>query len=196
MIRVVEDMDLIEKSFTREEKYVDKDKALRSIVQFEKDCEKIEITTSTGLLDDDEMSVMASNHITLILTRLTSNKNSNGGTLTVSIVSRIIGTYNGVMKNRDITNEKICNPVTKGCFATSWKFNDDIIHSIYDVTIDEDGTCKIPEEIVRLINDPEQLFLTDDSFINLINETYDTCDIGINKIDRMVNYHFTIHRKE
>lgn len=196
MIRVVEDTDLIEESSTREEKYVDNDKALRNIIQFEKDCDMIEITTSTGLLDDNEMFVIASNHITLNLIRLTSNKNNNGGTLTVSIVSRIIGRYNDVMKNRDITNEKLCNPVTKGCFATSWKFNDDIIHSIYDVTIDEDGTCKIPEEIVRLINDPEQLFLTDDSFINLINETYDTCDIGINKIDRMVNYHFTIRRKE
>ena len=185
-IRVVENVDLIVESSTKKEDYVDKDKALRNIVKFEKGCDKIEITTTTGLLDDNKMSIIASNHITLNLTRLTGNNNSNGRTLTVSMVSRIIGEYNNVMKNRDITNEKLCNPVTKGCFATSWKFNDDIIYSIYDVTIDEDGTCKIPEEIVRLINDPEQLFLTDDSFINLINETF--VDTTSEEYKRHLNY--------
>lgn len=172
-IRVVEDTDLIVESSTREEKYVDKDKALRNIVQFEKDCDKIEMYTTSALLGNGgEVSVVVSNHIILILTRLTSSRDTNSGSLSVSISSCIVGTYNGVVKNHSLTHDKICNPATEGCFATSWKFNDDIIYSIYDVKLEEDGTCKIPEEVVRLIIDPEQLFLTDESFINLVNETF------------------------
>lgn len=289
-IRVVENTDLIVESSTKEEEYVNKDKALRKIVQFEKDCEQIEVYTTSALVgNDNEVSVVVSNRITLNLTRLTSNKDADSRSLSVSIVSCVVGTYNGIVKNRNIIHEKICNPATEGCFVTSWKFNDDIIYSMYNVKMEQDGTCKIPEELVKLMSDPDQLFLTDESLIDLINETfvedkseeynrhldyfaernkidkgllhhmvedfenlkntvlengrilnfnpghqlvvttwyddkpqqivityqlsrdlfklvdyykdsiaetYDTCDIGINKIDRMVNYHFTIHKKE
>lgn len=289
-IRVVENTDLIVESSTKEEEYVNKDKALRKIVKFEKDCEQIEVYTTSALVgNDNEVSVVVSNRITLNLTRLTSNKDANSRSLSVSIVSCVVGTYNGIVKNRNIIHEKICNPATEGCFVTSWKFNDDIIYSMYNVKMEEDGTCKIPEELVKLMSDPDQLFLTDESIINLINETfvedrseeykrylkyfaernhidegllhymvkdfenikndilesghsltvnpcqqlkmiiwyegkaqelivgyhlsqdlfklvkyykdsiaetYDNCDIGVNRIDRMVNYHFTIRKKE
>lgn len=287
-VRVVEDIDLIVESSTRKEEYVDKDKALRNIVQFEKGCEIINIYTTTALVNEnDGVLVTMSNNIVLNCTGVTSDKNVKA--LSVSISSHIIGKYNDIVKRRDLAHEKTCNPATEGCYITAWEFNDDVIHSMYNVTIEEDGTCKIPEEVVRLITDPDQLFLTDDSFIDLINETfvenkseeykrylkyfaernhidegllhymvkdfenikndilesgyslkvnpcqqlkmiiwydgkaqelivgyqlsqdlfklikyykdsiaetYDNCDIGVNKIDRMVNYHFTIRKKE
>lgn len=287
-IRVVEDTDLIVESSTREEKYVDKDKALRNIIQFEKGCDMINIYTSTTLLNEKGAPcVVMSNNIILNCTGVTSDKNVRA--LSVSISSHITGKYNDIIKRRELAHEKMCNLTTEGCYIKAWKFNDDIIRSMYNVAIEEDGTCKIPEEIVRLITDPDQLFLTDESFINLVNETFvdnkseeykrhleyfaerneidkgllhhmvedfenlkntvlengqtlkltpcqqlmvvvrydgkpqqivityqlsqdlfklvkyykdsiaetcDTCDIGINKIDRMVNYHFTIHKKE
>lgn len=48
--------------------------------------------------------------------------------------------------------------------------------------------------MIRVVEDTD--LIVESYYKNSIAETSDTCDIGINKIDRMVNYHFTIHKKE